>query len=102
MTGYPTLSPGADNRSIVGRINLLLAGKMNAVTTATLAAGATTTTLQDSRIGGQSIILLSPRTATAATAMTAVYVSAKAKGSATLTHNNTADVDRTYDVLIIG
>lgn len=102
MIGYPTLSPGADNRSIVERINLLLAGKMNAVTTVTLAAGATTTTLLDSRIGGQSIILLSPRTATAAAAMTAVYVSAKAKGSATLTHNNTADVDRTYDVLIIG
>lgn len=99
---FPTLGPNADTRSIVERINMLLAGKMNAVTTVTLAAGAATTTLTDSRIGGQSIILLSPRTASAAAAMAAVYVSAKAKGSATLTHGNTADVDRTFDVLIIG
>lgn len=102
MSGYPTLSPGADNRSIVERVNLLLAGKMNAATTVTLAPGGTTTTITDKRIGGQSFIGLSPRTATAAAAMTAVYVSAKAKGSATLTHNSTADVDRTYDVLLIG
>jgi hypothetical protein len=102
MTGYPTLSPGADNRSIVERINLLMAGKMNAAWAVTLTPGATTTTVLDSRIGGQSIILLSPRTATAAAAMATVFVSAKAKGSAELTHDNTADADRTFDVLIIG
>ena len=65
-------------------------------------AGATSTTLTDSRIGGASFIGFSPTTATAATALTALYVSAKAKGSATLTHNNTADTDRTFDVLIVG
>lgn len=102
MSGFPTLSPGADNRSVVERVNLLLAGKMNAVSSVTLTPSSTTTTITDKRIGGQSFIGLSPRTATAATAMTAVYVSAKAKGSATLTHNSTADVDRTYDLLIIG
>jgi hypothetical protein len=99
---YPALPLGADNRSIVERVNRLLAGKMNAVTTVTLTPGTTTTMLTDSRIGGQSFISLSPLTATAAAAMTAVFVSTKDKGSAELTHDNTADLDRTFDVLIIG
>ena len=100
---YPGLAPNeTDLRKIVGVIIRLLAGKMNNVTTVTLTANATTTTLTDSRIGGGSHLDFSPTTATAATAMTALYVSAKAKGSATLTHNNTADTDRTFDVCITG
>jgi hypothetical protein len=98
---YPGLAPGeTDLRAIVQRINSLLAGKMNAVTTVTLTANDTTTTLTDSRIGGGTYIGLQPVTATATAAM--VYVSAKAKGSATLTHDNTIDTDRTFDVLLIG
>jgi hypothetical protein len=34
--------------------------------------------------------------------MTAVFVSAKDRGFAELTHDDTADLDRTFDVLIIG
>ena len=96
------LAKGAQAHIIIERVNRLIQGKLNVVTTVTLAAGATTTTLTDSRISAESYIGLVPTTANAATAMTALYVSAKTSGSATLTHNNTADVDRTFDVVILG
>lgn len=100
---YPGLSPNeADTRRLVERINGLLAGKTNNVTTVTLTANSATTTLTDSRIGGGSFIGFSPTTSNGAAGMTALYVSAKAKGSATLTHANNAQTDRTYDVLIVG
>jgi len=78
------------------------AGKLNCTTTVTLAAGATTTTLTDARIGAASWIGFMPTTAHAAAALGGLYVSARAQGSATLTHANTADVDKTFGVLIIG
>jgi len=98
----PVVSKNADARIVIERINRILQGKLNAVTTVTLAASVTSTTLTDSRISAESFIGLTPTTATAAAAMTALRVSAKTSGSATLTHNSTADLDRTYDVLIIG
>ena len=84
------------------RFGLLLAGKLNCSGTVTLTAGATSTTLTDTRIGGSSVILFCPTTATAATATANLRVTAKADGSATLTHSNTADVDKTFDYAVIG
>jgi pyrroline-5-carboxylate reductase len=78
------------------------AGKLNCTTTVTLAANVTTTTLTDARIGAASVILFMPTTSNAAGAMTNLYVSARAEGSATLTHSNTATTDRTFDVVILG
>lgn len=80
----------------------VLTGKLNCTTTVTLAAGATTTTLTDARIGPASFIDFMPTTAHAATAKGGLYVSARGEGSATLTHANTADVDKTFGVIIIG
>ncbi len=97
----PVLPVGADNRSIVERVNAALAGRLNTVTSVTLTAGATSTTLTDPRISAVSYLGLTPLSATAAAA-TSLYVSARTKGAATLTHNNTADTDRTFSVLIIG
>ncbi|QEX23775.1 hypothetical protein FRZ61_37140 [Hypericibacter adhaerens] len=78
------------------------AGKLNCTTTVTLAASATTTLLNDPRIGPASVILFMPMTAHAATAAGGLHVSARAAGSATFTHTNTADVDKTFGVIIIG
>ena len=101
MIGFPGLSPGEyDPKRIVAMLMRLLAGKLNAVTTVTLTAGATSTTLTDTRIGGESWIGLSPRSATAVAAP--VYIGTKDTGSVVLTHDSTADTDRTFDVLIIG
>ena len=83
-------------------INNLTRGKFNCSGSVTLTAGATSTTLTDTRIGGSSVILFCPTTATAATATANLRVTAKAAGSATLTHSNTADVDRQFDYVVIG
>lgn len=77
-------------------------GKLNCTTTVTLAAGTTTTTLTDARLTPGSVILLMPTTSNAAGAVSGLYVSARGKGTATLTHANTGTTDRTFGVAIIG
>lgn len=83
-------------------INELLKGRANNVGEVTLTANDTTTTTTDTRIKSQMKIFLSPTTANAAAALTNVYVSAVADGSFTLTHSNTATVDRTFDYVVHG
>jgi hypothetical protein len=102
MTGYPGLGTAPSQREIAERVNRLLQGKLNAVTTLTLTANAASTTLTDKRIGGATWIGLMPLTANAAAALATTWVSARANGSATITHANNAQVDKTYDVLLIG
>lgn len=80
----------------------VLAGKVNCTTTVTLAAGTTTTTLADPRIGAESVILFMPTTANAAGATANLHVSARSQGAATLTHSNSATTDRIFGVAIIG
>lgn len=108
--GAPT--GGADDvehrRRLAQVINNHNQGKMNAVTTITLAANVASTTLQDARITQNSFIGFMPTTANAATALSGLYVSSRVAangttpGSATLNHANNAQVDRTFAVLIIG
>lgn len=89
---------------IAAAVNRLLRGKMNAVATVTLTAGATSTTLTDSRIGFFSSVQLEAATASAATArLTApgIYV-VPGNGSAVIHHPNNAAVDQTFSALIIG
>jgi hypothetical protein len=92
--------PGADQ--VERTINELLKGRANNVGEVTLTANVTTTTTTDTRIKQSMKIFLSPTTANAAAALTNVYVSAVADGSFTLTHSNTATVDRTFDYIIHG
>lgn len=95
-------------RKLARGINTAMQGKINAVTTVTLAAGTATTTLQDARITTNSFLGFMPTTANAAAALANLYVSNRisANGTnpatATLTHANNAQVDRTFSVLIIG
>ncbi len=82
----------------------LFDGKHNATGTFTLTANGTTSTLTDPRIGGDTKVLLTPTTANAATAMTAVfqtYPNAAAE-AAVFTHDNTADSDRTFAYSLAG
>ncbi|WP_217589735.1 hypothetical protein [Burkholderia sp. GbtcB21] len=97
------MSDEAEHRRRLARLgNSLLQGKTNNVIQVTLAAGATTTTVTDKRIGAYTGLFFSPLTANAAGALSGLYVSAQVNGSATLTHANTASVDRTFNVLIVG
>lgn len=77
-------------------INQIMRGRANNTGTFTLAAGATTTTVTDPAFQSSMVPLWTPTTATAATALTKVYVSSRSKGSFVVTHDNTADTDRTF------
>jgi hypothetical protein len=96
-------TPLEQTNSIVERINR---GKVNASIDATLTANAATTTLVDARFASTSVLLFDPLTAHAATELAAgtMYVLAanRTNGSATITHANNAQTDRTFRVLIIG
>ena len=83
-------------------VNELLKGRANNVGSVTLTANATSSTISDIRIKLSMTAVLIPRTANAAAAMINVYISAVADGSITLTHANTATVDRTFDYLLHG
>ena len=94
---------GGSPREISEVVNNIMNGKTNNTGTVTLAvASATTTTINDERIGYDSIITFMPTTANAASAMTNLCVSAKTKGSATLTHSANTSADKTYGYIIIG
>lgn len=101
-TGYPGLSSEPNPREIAERVNRLLQGKLNAVTTLTLTANAASTTLTDKRIGGATFIDFMPTTANAAAARASIWISARGTGTATITHANDANADKTFAVLLIG
>ena len=84
---------------LVAKLNTFMNGALIDVT---LTANDTTTTLTDARISLNSVFVWMPTTATAAAAMDAVYASTVTNGTATLTHDNTADVDRIFKVAVIG
>jgi hypothetical protein len=89
-------------RHLAETINRINGGKFNAVATLTLTPNATSTTLSDSRIGGQSYIDLCPTTASAATAKPSIYIDTQLKGTAVVHHASSAATDQTFNVLIIG
>jgi hypothetical protein len=102
IPGFPGLSPNESSlKRIVATIGRLLAGKTNNVTSVTLTANSATTTMSDPRIGAYSFIGFTPTTAHAKAEGTP-EVTAKDTGTATLSHANNAQTDRTYDVVIIG
>lgn len=84
---------------LVAKVNTFMNGALIDVT---LTANDTTTTLTDARISVNSRLTWMPTSATAAAAMDALYCSAITNGSATLTHDNTADTDRTFKVAVHG
>lgn len=81
---------------IVSTVIEMLKGRDNSVGTFTLTANATTTTVTDNQFSSDMMPIWTPTTANAAGAMTNLYVSARTKGSFTLTHSNTATNDRVF------
>lgn len=109
ITPYP-VAPETDaneaehRRKLAKIINSVRGGKMNAVTTLTLAASVASTTITDKRLTPQSFIGLMPQTANAATALATTYVPASTmlNGTAVIQHANNAQTDRTFTLAIIG
>ena len=77
-------------------------GKTNNVGDVTLTASSTTTTLTDANLTPNSHIAFTPTTASAVLATAALYVSARDNETATLTHDSTPDIDRTFTYCITG
>ena len=89
-------------RLVSASLNNTINGKLNSTGTVTLRASQTTTTLTDARLGGNSIILFMPITANGRTGLNGMYVSARAEGSATLTHASSSNADQNLAYTIIG
>lgn len=76
--------------------------KWNSTGEVTLTAGATTTVVTKSvakgavNVGKDDQILLSPRTANAAAAISTTYISSVGQGTFTITHANAGTLDRTF------
>jgi hypothetical protein len=98
---YRTLNyMGSNPREVAEVVNNLAAGKSNNTGNVTLTASSTTTTLNDERLGFDSVVLLSPLTANAAAQNP--YISTKAKGSVVITHTSVASADLNFDYIIVG
>ena len=85
-------------QSVIG----IMDGKINAVGTVTLTANAASTTLTDKRLGAESTVVLMPQTANAAAAIATTYIATQAAESATITHANNAQADKTFRYAILG
>lgn len=81
-------------------------GKIECVIELTLTAGAATTVINDERLSKQTVILFDPKTANAAAELyggTMYALNAnRTTGAFTVTHANNAQVDRHFQVALIG
>mgnify|MGYP006899568772 CR=1 FL=1 len=105
MGSYRTISRSeTDQRKQNEIIVQMMDGKTNNTGKFTVTASAATTVVSDLRVGADSVILVSPTTATAATewASGAMYVSSIGKQTFTVTHNNSAPTDRVFTYAVIG
>ena len=89
-------------RLVSTSLNNTINGKLNSTGSITLTASATSTTLTDARISGNSVILFMPTTANGRTALNTLHVSARADGSATLTHASSGNTDQNLSYCVIG
>lgn len=102
QTGFGGLPRTAPLEMVIDFINRLLIGRLNISVVLTLRASQTTTTLTDSRIGANSVIIATPLTADAATALPSLWYSNFAKGSCTVNHASSANVDQTFRFGVVG
>lgn len=91
-------------RNVTRVVNNIMRGKTNNKSTVTLNASSTSTVVTDVNVGGDSIIVFMPTTANAALEFTngGMYVSSTGDQTFTITHVNNAQVDRTFDYVVIG
>jgi hypothetical protein len=105
MTGYLSLpTAGGDLRQVAAVVNRLNQGKLNCSGTVILAAGQSTTVVDDSRAGPDSFVGLAPLTADGASEIAggALYVQSRGRGRFVLAHANSGSSDRIFAYLIIG
>ncbi|MCK5602533.1 hypothetical protein KAR91_11705 [Candidatus Pacearchaeota archaeon] len=67
-----------------------------------LLSGTAVTAVSNPLVGKDSVMAFMPTSATAAAEQSAMYVSAKGKGTFDITHTNNGLGDRTYDYSVFG
>ena len=82
-------------------INQALRGGIGATIGVTLAPNQTQSTFQDSRIGPYTFVGLMPATANASDALRSIWVETT-KGSATIHHANSTNLDQTFIACLLG
>lgn len=102
MSGNCPAPNESDLQKIVLAIRDLFAGRSNRTGSFTMRTNQATTTVTAANCAPTSVITLTPTTANAATEFGAGtwYISAKAAGSFTVTHVNSATTGRTFDYAI--
>ena len=102
MAKFITLpQQGGDQRQTAEVVRGIMDGKTNNTGTVTLAvAGATSTTINNERIGYDSVILLSPVTTNASGF--GYYIDTNAQGSAVIRHAANSTASRTFKYIIVG
>ena len=101
----PQLSPAETQLfRIVNAVRQLMQGRSNAAGSASLAAGATSTTVTAPNCAPGAQVFLCPRTAHAAAELAAggCWVSAIAGGAFTIAHANNSQTDRTFSYVCLG
>ena len=88
-------------KSITRTINNILNGKVNSISSLTLTASATSTTIADLRCTDSSVVYLMPTTANARTALNGSYITVTNQ-SFTITHSSYADTDMDFNYAILG
>lgn len=98
------LDPKVHLWNLTDAINLIQEGRSNAVGEVTLTAGAASTTVSDNNFESAMVVLLQPKTANAAAALSTTYIADadKTKGSFIITHANNAQADRTFGYVRLG
>lgn len=88
-------------RLMMKAINRVMGGKVNCTGQITLTASVATTTVTDNRCLANSVVLLQPTTAHAATELATAYIVAS-DGSFVIHHANNAQTDRIFNYAIFG
>lgn len=93
MTQFRTLPPfGSDARGVAEVVRGIMDGKTNNVGYFTSTISATTTTLNDERIGYDSAIIFTPMNDKAAQEMDKLWVGTRSQGSVVINHASNAHV----------
>ena len=99
---YRKLNPaGGTPREISEVVNGLMEGKSNNASDFTTTQSSTTSTIYDERIGFNSAIIFTPMNDKGASEMATLYISALAKGSATITHG-AHNFDCVFKYIVVG
>lgn len=94
MTNIPRKNIASHHQAITQ----ILSGKLNSYGTFTLIANVSTTVVDDARVGIDSVILIMPTTADAATENTWITTT---KQQFTVNHNNTTSTTRTFKYFVL-